>query len=74
MDIKQMETSTNMSRALLTELEMAHVIIRHAIKLMTTEQKVELGRLNDRAGVAGEGITRAIERAEIIDRAGGTVK
>lgn len=56
---------------LLHELEAAHRIIRHALAVMTTEQKAEWGRLNAAAGVDGEGVTRANERAAVIARAGG---
>lgn len=51
---------------LLNELEDAHLIIRHALAVMTTEQKAEWGRLNAAAEVDGEGITRANEREAAI--------
>ena len=54
---------------LLRELEAAHQIIRNALNLMTTEQKAEWGRLNERDGVDGEGVTRANEREAVIDMA-----
>ena len=57
---------------LLSELEAAHCIIRHALAVMTTEQKDAWGRLNTAANVDGEGITRANERAAVIANAGGT--
>ena len=56
---------------LLAELQAAHRVIRHALALMTTEQKLEWGRLNAAADVEGEGITRAIERFDVIAKAGG---
>lgn len=48
---------------LLAELQAAHSIIRNALAVMTTEQKMTWGELNERDHVAGEGITRANERA-----------
>lgn len=53
---------------LLAELRAAHQIIRHALALMTPEQKLEWGRLNAAADVEGEGITRANERADLLAR------
>lgn len=70
----QPDTPAHISRSLLAELEMAHVIIRHALNLMTPEQKAEWGRRNFRADAHGEGITRANERAGLITMAGGSVK
>ncbi len=51
---------------LLAELRAAHQVIRHALALMTTEQKIEWGRMNAAAGVEGEGVTRANERGELL--------
>lgn len=51
---------------LLNELEDAHLIIRHALAVMTAEQKAEWGRLNAAAEVDGEGMTRANEREAAI--------
>lgn len=51
---------------LLAELQAAHAIIRNALAVMTTEQKTAWGELNERDQVAGEGITRANERAMAI--------
>lgn len=48
---------------LLAELKAAHDIIRNALAVMTTEQKAKWGELNERGQVAGDGITRANERA-----------
>lgn len=56
---------------LLRELQAAHQIIRHALAMMTTEQKAGWGHLNAAAGVDGEGITRANEREAVIAMAGG---
>lgn len=56
---------------LLRELQAAHQIIRNALAVMTVEQKAEWGRLNERDGVDGEGITRANEREAVIAKAGG---
>lgn len=55
--------------AALGELKAAHQIIRNALAIMTTEQKVEWGRLNARDGVDGEGITRANEREAVLAKA-----
>lgn len=55
---------------LLTELKAAHQIIKNALSVMTIEQKAEWGRLNERDGVEGEGVTRANERAAVISKAG----
>lgn len=54
---------------LLDELRKAHQIIRNALAVMTTEQKSEWDRLNERDAVDGEGITRANERQSVIVRA-----
>lgn len=53
---------------LLSELQKAHLIIRNALNVMTTEQHLRWGELNERDGVTGEGITRAFERQALIDR------
>lgn len=62
---------TTLERDLLAELKAAHLIIRNALAVMTTEQKLRWGVLNERDGVSGEGVTRAHERFEVIERAGG---
>ncbi len=59
---------TTTERDLLAELKAAHTIIRNALAVMTTEQKVRWGVLNDRDGVSGEGVTRANERLVLIER------
>lgn len=51
---------------LLSELEAARDIIHNALSLMTTAQKSEWGRLNEAAGVEGEGVTRRHERDAVI--------
>lgn len=48
------------------ELELAHLVIRNALNLMTPEQKKRWAEQNEAAGCCGEGTTRANERAEII--------
>ncbi|MDR3386906.1 MAG: hypothetical protein P4L92_07620 [Rudaea sp.] len=58
---------------LLAELRAAHRIIRNALNLMTTDQKMQWSDANDHDGVHGEGVTRAHERAAVIAKAGGTV-
>jgi len=58
-----------MKSELLDELKAAHLIIRHALSIMTTEQKLKWSALNDRAGVSGDGITRANEREAVIKKA-----
>jgi len=57
-------------RGAFLELLAAHLIIRNALSVMSTEQKLEWGRLNARDGVDGEGITRANERQEVLSKAG----
>lgn len=52
--------------SLLAELQAAHAIIRNALAVMATEQKMKWGELNERDHVAGEEITRANERARAI--------
>lgn len=56
---------------LLVELEAARDIIHNALSLMTTAQKSEWGRLNEAAGVEGEGVTRRHERDAVIAKATG---
>ncbi len=56
---------------LLVELEAARDIIHNALSLMTTAQKSEWGRLNEAAGVEGEGVTRRHERNAVIAKATG---
>ena len=56
---------------LLRELEAAHWIIRYAMGLMTSEQKVAWGRLNASAGANGKNITRANEREALLARLDG---
>lgn len=57
--------------ALLRELEAAHIIIRNALNIMTTTQKLEWADRNAVSGIDGEGITRANEREAVIARAKG---
>jgi hypothetical protein len=66
-DIKLMACAPDLRR----ELRAAHKIIQNALAVMTTEQKLEWGRLNKIEHVDGEGITRANERAAVIAQAGG---
>lgn len=56
---------------LLRELMAAHGIIRNALAVMSTEQKVRWGQLNAAAGVVGDGVTRANERSAVLARASG---
>lgn len=58
---------TPTEKALRDELQAAHQIIRHALNLMTPEQKQQWGDKNEAAGVAGEGITRANERESVLN-------
>ena len=51
----------------LKELKAAHQIIRNALSIMTTAQKVKWQKLNERDGVDGEGTTRANERLAVIE-------
>jgi hypothetical protein len=55
--------------ALLAELAAAHIIIRHALTVMTTEQRAAWQRLNASAGIAGTGSTRANEREAVMREA-----
>lgn len=64
----------NTHTELLHELERAHVIIRNALQIMSTSQKMVWADRNERDHVDGEGVTRANERATVITRAGGTVR
>ena len=63
--------SAKINQELLDELRAAHRIIRNALQIMTTPQKMEWARANARAGVEGEGTTRANEREAVIARATG---
>jgi len=57
---------------LLSELKASHKIIKNALAVMTTKQKAEWGKLNERDGVddlVGEGVTRANERESVIAKA-----
>lgn len=54
---------------LLAELVAAHRLIVNALQIMTPEQKAAWGRLNEAAGIEGEGVTRYTERAAAIARA-----
>ena len=59
--------------ALLSELQAAHLIIRNALQLMTSEQKAAWARVNDAADLVECGTTRAHERQAVIEKAGGRV-
>lgn len=52
--------------ALLAELKQAHGIIGAMLNAMTMQQKAKVHEQLDRAGVAGEGMTRANERLAVI--------
>ena len=56
---------------LLDELRLAHEIIRNALNLMTTDQKIEWSRINEKAGLITDGATRARERLAAISKAAG---
>lgn len=69
---KTPETSASLVAAapeLLRELQAAHQIIINALAVMTDEQKMKWGELNDRDGVEGEGVTRYGERAAVLAKA-----
>lgn len=66
-------TAENMHTELLHELERAHVIIRNALQIMSTSQKMVWLSRNERDCVDGQDFTRAVERAVVIRLAGGTV-
>lgn len=63
--------SDDINTELLDELKKAHSIIRNALSIMTTAQKVKWQKLNERDGVDGEGTTRANERELVIAKATG---
>lgn len=63
--------AANTQSELVRELQAAHLIIRNALSLMSTSQKMVWGERNARDLVDGEGITRAHEREAVIRRAGG---
>lgn len=53
------------------ELHAAHIIIRHALNVITFEQKRKWASANERDGLLGEGITRANERDAVINGGSG---
>jgi len=55
--------------ALLAELKHAHAIIKAMLNVMTLQQKAKVHEQLDRAGVSGEGMTRANERLAAIEAA-----
>ncbi|WP_295995978.1 hypothetical protein [Rugamonas sp.] len=57
--------------ALLVELKMADRIIGAMLNAMTMQQKAKVHEQLDRAGVSGEGMTRANERLAVIEAAEG---
>jgi hypothetical protein len=61
--------ATRVASDLLYELEAAHLIIRNALNLMTTAQKMQWANVNECTGVSGEGATRANEREAVIVQA-----
>lgn len=66
------KASANLEAAapdLLRELQAAHQIIKNALAVMTDDQKMKWGELNDLAGVDAAGITRYGERAEVLAKA-----
>lgn len=50
----------------LAELKLAHQIILHGLSIMTMEQKLRWGEMNEGAGIPCEGITRHHERRAVI--------
>lgn len=54
---------------LLRELQAAHKIIQNALVVMTDDQKMKWGELNDQAGVEAAGITRYGERVKVLAKA-----
>lgn len=59
-------THQQLHDALLAEVKAAHIIIKNALNLMTSDQKREWGRQNDAGGLVEFGSTRANERAVAI--------
>src|SRR5476649_2965347 len=55
--------------ALLAELKHAHAIIKAMLNVMTLQQKAKVHEQLDRAGVSGDGMTRANERLAVIESA-----
>jgi len=60
---------TGAAPALLAELKHAHAIIKAMLNAMTLQQKSKVHELLDKAGVSGEGMTRANERLAVIEAA-----
>lgn len=56
---------------LLRELQAANQIIRNALAVMTNEQDLKWGRLNNLDNVSGDTVTRVNERESVIAKAGG---
>jgi len=54
---------------LLAELKHAHAIIKAMLNAMTIQQKSKVHEQLDKAGVSGEGMTRANERLAVIEAA-----
>lgn len=50
----------------LEELKLAHQIILHGLSIMSMEQKLRWGEMNEAAGIPCEGITRHHERQALI--------
>lgn len=53
----------------ISELQMAHKIIRNALNIMTNEQKLVWAKANADSGCDGAGATRANERETVLTNA-----
>jgi len=60
---------TGAAPALLAELKHAHAIIKAMLNAMTPQQKAKVHEQLDKAGVSGDGMTRANERLAVIESA-----
>ncbi|VWC78036.1 MULTISPECIES: hypothetical protein [Burkholderia cepacia complex] len=60
----------NIENELRDELRAAHTIIRTVLTVLTFDQKIQWSNSNERDNVSGEGMTRADERKDAIERGG----
>lgn len=60
----------NIENELRDELRAAHTIIRTVLTVLTFDQKIQWSNANERDNVSGEGMTRADERKDAIERGG----
>ncbi|WP_185658168.1 hypothetical protein [Burkholderia sp. Bp8992] len=60
----------NFENELRDELRAAHTVIRTVLTVLTFDQKIQWSNANERDNVIGEGMTRADERKDAIERGG----